>query len=373
MKPAQERILVRGVNWLGDAVMTTPALLRLREAKPGAYIALLTPGKLADLFQRHPAIDQVMSFARPEGVFRVARRLRMEGFDVALILPNSPRSALEMFLAGIPRRVGYRRPWRTALLTQKVDERPGVARMRKRSPAEIRRLIAAPEAVKAEAPQPMAHHIYEYLHLAAALGARAEVLPPTIHVDVSEVEAVRVRFGGPSAAAGAPPLFGLNPGAEYGPAKRWPRERFVEAAIEIQRRTNCTWWIFGRAADRELADSIAREIEKSQSGEKESVKCLAGQTTLRELCAAMKACSVVLTNDTGPMHVAAAVGTRVVVPFGSTSPELTGPGLPGERKHALLKSPVVCAPCFLPECPVDFRCMKSITVDAVVSAVLNRG
>jgi heptosyltransferase-2 len=362
---------VRGVNWLGDAVMTTPALVRLREAKPGAFIALLTPAKLADLFQRHPAINQVMTFERSEGVFGVARRLRAGRFDTALILPKSPRSALEAFLARIPRRIGYRQPWRTALLTQKLDVRPGVVRMRKRSPAEIRRLIAAPDAARTESPPQTSHHVHDYLHLAAALGASAEVLPPTIHVDRSEVEAVRIRFGAPPAATGPAPLFGLNAGAEYGPAKRWPRERFIEAAIAIQRRTNCTWWIFGGPADRALADSIAREIEQAQSGAKGTVRCLAGQTTLRDLSAAMKACSVVLTNDTGPMHVAAAVGTRVVVPFGSTSPELTGPGLPGERRHALLKSQAICSPCFLATCPIDFRCMMGISVEAIVAAMLN--
>src|SRR2546427_11141208 len=102
-----QRLLVRGVNWLGDAVMSTPALLRLREAHPGAQITLLTPDKLADLWQNHPALDQVMTFTKAESVFHLAHRLRAEHFDTALVLPNSPRSALEMFLAHIPVRIGY--------------------------------------------------------------------------------------------------------------------------------------------------------------------------------------------------------------------------------------------------------------------------
>jgi heptosyltransferase-2 len=100
------------------------------------------------------------------------------------------------------------------------------------------------------------------------------------------------------------------------------------------------------------------------------VRNLAGRTTLHELCVALSLCSAVLTNDTGPMHLAAAAGSRVVVPFGSTSPELTGPGLPGDTRHRLLKSEAVCSPCFRRECPVDFRCMRDIAVGRVVEAVL---
>ena len=154
------------------------------------------------------------------------------------------------------------------------------------------------------------------------------------------------------------------------PAKRWPRERFVAAAVELQRRTNCHWWIFGGKADEALASGIAAEIVAARAGGPDSVKCLAGRTTLRELCAGLKACELLLTNDTGPMHVAAAVGTPVVVPFGSTSPELTGPGLPGDPRHRFIKANVPCSPCFLRECPIDFRCMNGISVDAVVAAVL---
>jgi heptosyltransferase-2 len=165
-------------------------------------------------------------------------------------------------------------------------------------------------------------------------------------------------------------LSGLNPGAEYGPAKRWPRERFVAAAVELQRRTNCHWWIFGGKTDEPLASGIAAEIVATKSGPPESVRCLAGQTSLRELCAALKACDLVLTNDTGPMHVAAAVGTPVVVPFGSTSPELTGPGLPGDPRHRLVKSSTPCSPCFRRECPIDFRCMNGISVQSVVEAAM---
>jgi len=363
-----ERILVRGVNWLGDAVMATPALQRLRDAKPDAHIALLTHAKLRDLWLHHPAVDSVLTFETGETVFSVGRRLRAGQFTTALVLPNSPRSALEVFLARIPRRVGLARPWRRLFLTQRVERRAGGVEMRNRSLAEIQELNRASSPPPRAAIPASAHHLHQYLQLAAVLGANPEPVPPRLEVTQAEVAAIRQRFGF-SGDKGAS-LFGLNPGAEYGPAKRWPRERFVAAAIELQRRTNCHWWIFGGKADEPLASTIAAEISAAQAGSPGSVRSLAGQTSLRELCAALKACALVITNDTGPMHVAAAVGTPVVVPFGSTSPELTGPGLPGDPRHRLIKAQVPCSPCFLRECPIDFRCMNGITMEGVVEAAL---
>ena len=135
------RILVRGTNWLGDAVMTTPALLRLREKFPAAHIALLTHAKLADLWQHHPAVNETISFAVGESVLGIAKRLRAGKFDLALVLPNSPRTALEVFLAGIPQRIGYARPWRNFFLTQTVAPRADAVKMHKRTAAEINQLI----------------------------------------------------------------------------------------------------------------------------------------------------------------------------------------------------------------------------------------
>lgn len=364
-----EKILVRSVNWLGDAVMTTPALQRLREAKPTAHISLLTHSKLAGLWERHPAIDSVLTFSDDDGVLAIAKKLRAGKFTTALVLPNSPRSALEVFLARIPVRVGLARPWRSFFLTQAVPPRRDEVRMRKRTVAEIRKLAAMDDEFPIRTGKgdydEAQHQLHHYLHLAAALGANPAPLPPRLEVGDAEVAAVRKRFG---VREDGTPLLGINAGAEYGPAKRWPRERFVAAAIEIQRRTNCQWWIFGGKADVELATGIAGEIAAAKSGAPDSVRSIAGQTSLRELCAALKACRLVITNDTGPMHVAAAVGTPVIVPFGSTSPELTGPGLPGATTHHFIQATVPCSPCFLRECPIDFRCMQGIGVDMVVKA-----
>jgi len=363
------RILVRGVNWLGDAVMTTPALLRLREKFPGAHIALLAPEKLRELWLHHPAVDEIISFAADETVLAVAKKLRAGNFDLALVLPNSPRSAIEALLAGIPQRVGYGRPWRNFFLTQAIAPRAGAVKMRKRTAAEIRQLVATDMNRRNDdhaftSAATASHQIHEYLHLVAALGANAEPHAPQLAVTPEEIDAARNKFGLNKIAA---PIFGLNPGAEYGPAKRWPVEKFIAAAKEIQQRTNCVWILFGGKSDA----VIASQIESAIGNPPAAVFNLAGKTSLSELMALLKLCRVILTNDTGPMHVAAALGTPVVVPFGSTSPELTGPGLPGDPRNHLIKLDAPCAPCFLRECPIDFRCMNGISVDSVVKAVLS--
>jgi heptosyltransferase-2 len=365
VNPKPEKILVRGANWLGDAVMSTPALQRLREKFPDSHIALLTQEKLRDLWLNHPAINETISFAPEENIFAIAKKLRAGNFDRALVLPNSPRSAIEPWLARIPQRVGHARPWRNFFLTNKVAPRAGVVKMRKRSPSEIQRLISQkPEAGSQQPEIPKsAHQIFEYLHLTAALGANPELLPPQLFVATEEIEAANKKFGLDKISN---PVFGLNPGAEYGPAKRWPVEKFIAAAKEIQQKTNCAWILLGGKNDIELTGHIAAAIHDSRF----TVHDLAGKTSLRELMSLLKLCRVLLTNDTGPMHVAAALGTPVVVPFGSTSPELTGPGLPGDARNHLIKSDAPCSPCFLRECPIDFRCMNGISVERVVEAVL---
>jgi heptosyltransferase II len=367
---AGRRILVRGTNWLGDAVMTTPALLRLREKFPDAHIALLTPDKLRDLWLHHPAVNETLSFAPGENIFMVGNKLRAGKFDLALVLPNSPRSAMETWLAGIPQRVGYTRPWRNFFLTQTIAPRADALKMRKRTISEIRQLVAADGSQRSNSVSRVlpnaaanAHQIHEYLHLAAALGASPEPLAPQLFVTPEEIELVKHKFGLEKMTE---PIFGLNPGAEYGPAKRWPAERFIAAAKRIQQQTNCAWILFGGKTDLPITNQIESAIRHSSF----VIRNLAGQTSLRELMALLKLCRVLLTNDTGPMHVAAALGTPVVVPFGSTSPELTGPGLPGDARHRLLKSDAPCSPCFLRECPIDFRCMNGISVERVVEAVV---
>ena len=365
------RFLIRGVNWLGDAVMTTPALLRLREAHPGAQFTLLTPAKLKDLWQNHPALDAVETFESGEGVFSIGRRLRAGKYDAGLVLPNSPRSAMEVWLARIPQRVGYAAHWRRWFLTQCVLQRPGAVSMHKRTPAEVHMLVRQSPARKPVVYPSFAHHIHQYLHLAGQLGANPEAIAPLLVVPDGATDQFAEKFGLTKASAGGVPLLGLNPAAEYGPAKRWPEERFVETAVRIQRTRPCRWLVFGLKADLELATRICSAISEAAGANPALHPVnLAGKTSLAELCAGLKLCRVLLTNDSGPMHVAAALGTPVVAIFGSTSPELTGPGLPGDSQHQLLSSRPPCAPCFLRACPIDFRCMRDIGAERAVRALL---
>ena len=367
------RIVVRAPNWLGDAVMSMPAVQRLRQRFPNAHLSLLTHQKLVGLWEHHPDINAVVPFGAAESILSLSGRLRISEFDVALILPNSPRSALEAWLARVPRRVGYGRGWRDWLLTDKVPARKEHVAMRKRSMREVNRLIEGRQA-RTGIPK-AAHQMHDFLHLAAALGANPSPVAPDLRVDAEEAVETAKRFEVSLEGRGSARRlqFGLNAGAEYGPAKRWPVDRFIEAATELQRRTSCQWLLFGGKADVSLAGEIAQRMEAAGIKASENGCApinLAGKTTLRELCALLKICNVVLTNDTGPMHVAAAIGTPVVVPFGSTSPELTGPDLAGSGAHQLLRSDAPCSPCFRRECPIDFRCMAGITVESVVSAVL---
>lgn len=368
----RERLLVRGVNWLGDAIMTTPALERLRESHPHAFIAMLTPEKLAGLWSHLPWVDDLIVFAPTDTLRQVAKRLRSGRFDTALVLPNSVRSALECWLAGIPQRIGYQASWRRWLLTQALPLRPSFQSMRKKSPAEIRRLIAHALHIPHPLPPVEAHHLFNYLHLATALGAQSKITAPRLFVHDDELSAVATQFGLDPARR---PVLGINPGAEYGSAKRWPATHFEAAALEIHHHTRCQCLILGGPADQDLAVRIETTLNQSirnqtQNAGSSLVINAAGKTSLRELCVLLKNCRVLLTNDTGPMHVAAAVGTAVVVPFGSTSPELTGPGVPGDTRHRLLKTNTPCAPCFLRQCPIDFRCMQAIEPQQAVQAVL---
>jgi heptosyltransferase-2 len=363
-----ERILIRGVNWLGDAVMTTPALQRLREAHPKASITMLAPAKLADLWLHHPDLDQVLTVEPGESVFSVARKIRKERFDTAVVFPNSPRSALETFLGRVPRRIGYARSWRSWFLTKALPPNPFHRPMRKRSEAEIRKLIRAlAPAGHTDYPE-QAHHIYNYLRIVEALGANPRPAAPRIEVTEQELKTVSIKW---ELGEETTPWIGLNPGAEYGLAKRWPADRFIAAAVELGKRTACRFMFFGVQGDNPLTSQIAAGIAQGLGDKPTRVLNLAGKTSLRELCALLRLCSVVITNDSGPMHLAAALGTPVVALFGSTTPELTGPGLAQSGRNVLLKTTASCAPCFLRRCPIDFRCMHEHTSRQVVEAVLH--
>lgn len=353
------RILIRGVNWLGDAVMSTPAVARLREGCPHARITLLCHEKLAELWEAHPAVDQVLIFSSRDGAWKIGRRLARERFDAAVIFPNSPRSALQVWLGRVPVRVGMAAPWRRWWLTHALPPRPEHTPMRKRAPQEILALQAG-RLPPAAPPPPRAHHVFHYLYMVGAAGMNAEPLPPRITVAPERGQRVQSRLGELKG-----PLVGLCPGAEYGPAKRWPKESYIELARELQRRWQAEVVLLGSHHDASTTGAIAKGVGGA-------VRDWAGQTSLGELAAVLQRCRVVVGNDSGPMHLAAATGTPVVALFGSTSPYLTAPGLPGDSLHDVLYHQAPCSPCFLRECPADFRCLKNLSVSEVLAAVGRR-
>jgi lipopolysaccharide heptosyltransferase II len=320
------RILIRSTNWLGDAVMTIPAVRAIKRGRPDAEVTILAPAKLADLWRAVAEVDATLAIEPGESIFALAARLRHR-FDAAVLFPNSLRSALEAWLAGIPRRAGYRGHHRAWLLDQ-------IYRRKKHGKSPARR----PEAASKR------HQVFHYLDLAEQLGAdvAGPLLPPA-----------RPR------PANLRPIAGLCPGAEYGPAKRWLPERFAEVMRTVADQTGCQWRIFGVAKDRPIADAIL-----SRAG----VPCedRVGKTSLAGLIDELAQCDALLTNDTGTMHLAAFLGVPVAALFGSTEPALTGPLGDG---HIVLREKVDCSPCFLRECPIDFPCMKAITTEAAATAL----
>lgn len=355
----EKQILIRGVNWLGDAVMTLPAITRLKEKFPDSVVTVLAPSKLSSLYSLSSSVSNVLSFDPSEGLFTVAGRLRKSSLELGIIFPNSPRSALELFLGGVPKRIGYSRRWRSLFLTSKVPPYDKEIAMRKRSRAEIKELISNPLYSRQHIPF-SAHQIHHYLQLVAFLGCDSEPAPPRLNILGKSVFEFREKFGLEKIAR----FVGVNPGAEYGPAKRWPREKFIEAMKYVDLGVDVHWLLFGGSGDIDTCQMIKAQFPAS------SVTDLSGRTSLVELCAGLKVCDAVLTNDTGPMHLASAVGTPIVVPFGSTSPELTGPGWP-PVKEGILKADVPCSPCFLKVCPIDFRCMQAISSRLVADKLLN--
>lgn len=317
------RILIRSSNWLGDAVMSVPAVRAIKRGRPDAHVSVLTSENLAPVWKLISEVDEILitDTASVASVVRVIRRA--PPFDAAVLFPNSLRSALEVWLGRVPRRVGYRGHHRSWLLNQIVRERGK--------------------------PRPPEHQSRKYLRIAHELGANIE--------DLSLAEAVSA----PSDSVSERKIIrlGLCPGAEYGPAKRWLPERFAEVAAAVVSQHQVEWHLFGTDTDAEIGETIARSLGD---------KCVnrIGQTTLQQLIDELRACRLLLTNDTGTMHLAALLGVPTVSIFGSTEQRLTGPL--GDN-HMVLRHHVECSPCFLRKCPIDFRCMKSVTVDEVVQSV----
>jgi lipopolysaccharide heptosyltransferase II len=315
------RILIRSSNWLGDAVMSVPAVRAIKNGRPDAHVTILAPEKIAPMWKLISEVDEILSLPN-KSLFSAARLIaRQAKFEVAILFPNSLRVALEAWR--IPRKVGYRGHARSWLLNQIVREprRPG----------------------------PPEHHATRFLRIADDCGADVD-LTESGKLPLPQTSNIKTQTS-----------LGLCPGAEYGPAKRWLPERFAEAAVAISAQSNAQWILFGTKKDKAIGETIATALGDNCSNRID-------QTTLDELIEELRGCRALLTNDTGTMHLAALLGVPVVAIFGSTEPALTGPL--GER-HVIIRHHVECSPCFLRECPIDFRCMKTVTVPEVVNAVMS--
>jgi heptosyltransferase-2 len=335
-----QRILVRGTNWIGDAVLTTPALMALRAGFPKAKIAVLAKPAVADLLQNHPAVDEIVVYRDPGpdaglgGKLTLAHRLREGRYDLAVLLQNAFEAAAVTALAGIPNRYGYATDGRWFLLTHRVP----LSRSTRRK-----------------------HHVEYYLELLRPLGIPVTLSPPGLRTTPEEDAAARERLRSLEVPEGRL-LIGLNPGSTYGTAKRWIPERFSEVAGRLAAEYGGHVLIFGGRGEESLGTAIAGRMTSPSA-------VLSGRTTVRELMALIKACGLFITNDSGPMHIAAAFGVPLVAIFGPTDPVTTSPFGDG---YELIRKSVDCSPCLLRECPIDHRCMQGIGVDAVHAAAVRQ-
>lgn len=331
------RILVRATNWLGDAVMSLPALRALRQRFPQAEIAILAKPWVADLYKREPFCDRMIPYTARTVAEKWAagRALAREHFDCAILLQNAFEAAAVAFVAGIPERTGYARDGRSPLLTR-----------------------AVPVPRKGEIPRHERFYYLELLHRAGILDS----LP--------ESDCIRLDGAPHARAAGlthfqqlrmAATIVGISPGAAYGTAKRWLPERFAEAATTVARELDASVAIFGSQDEREWCASIASAIPVP-------VHNFAGETTLAEYIELAAACRVYLTNDSGGMHVASALGVPTVAIFGATDDITTGPTGPFAR---VVREPVECSPCLKRECPIDHRCMTRVSADRVANVAID--
>lgn len=335
------RMVIRSPNWLGDAIMALPTVRAFKQGRPDAHITILTPAKLAGMWENAPFVDRVLPIPPKAGVFQVARLLKGEPvFDASILLPNSLRTALEVWLAGIPRRYGFPGHHRERFLDQ---------------------MPVAPK--KFTGPPP--HHADRYLELARQAGAvvSGSALDQTGLLTAPSPAQGEVDPE-PRASANLPAepprrRIGIVPGAEYGPAKRWFPANFAATANLVGEGTDVLWVLFGVEKDAEIGDQVLAEL-------KVPALDLIGRTNLPQLMRELKKCDLILTNDTGTMHLAAALGVPVVAIFGSTEPALTSPL---GRNHRLLRQHVPCSPCFLRECPFNMECMKAVTPEMAARAI----
>jgi len=334
-------IIVRMPNWLGDLVMATPILVDLRKTFPKAEIVAMCQANVAPLLKHDPAIDELFQFERSEGMLRrmsernIVAHLKRGNYDLGILLTNSFSSAWRFWQGNVKKTIGFRGDGRSLLMSHPLP---------------------FPKKRKEQ------HLVNTYKELLSPLGIPVSDTVPRLVVTEDEIKKaweIVKRFDIPS----SPKLIGVNPGAAFGTAKCWLPDRFKAVAKQlVEADPNHVVLFFGDSSHKQLIGNIC-------AGLPNRVINLAAKTTLRELLALIKICSVFLTNDSGPMHIADSLDVPLVALFGSTSPVATGP----YRQHdSIVQKKVPCSPCFKRVCPIDFPCMKKIEVEEVTRAVLKQ-
>lgn len=341
MEEDTERILIRGVNWIGDAVLTIPAISAVRHEFPRAHISLLVKPWVADIFKANSDIDEIILYEKIydsiPGKFRLARELRKKGFDKAILLQNAFDAALITWLARIPERIGYSRDARGFLLTN---------------------------AVPVQNDSLKKHQIHYYLDLLNKAGIDARFSLPYIYLtDAERLWAKSIISGSPLPSQSSL-VLGINPGAAYGSAKRWMPESFAEVIKRIIDELDGRVIIFGGPSEKEIADDIASLCPEHSK----DILIMAGKTDIRQLASLISECDAFITNDSGPMHMASALLVPTVAIFGSTDSAATGPFGDG---HKIITKGLPCSPCLERECPEGhLKCMTGITGEDVFSALM---
>ena len=335
------KILIRATNWVGDAIMALPAIRAVRKRFADAEIAIVARPYVAGIYRYQDVADRLIPYdvggehAGISGRERLAAEMRAQKFDVALLLQNAFDAAWLAWRAGIPERIGYARDGRSLLLTKAVPvPKPG------------------------EIP---AHEKFYYLELLRRAGW-LEALPDEALISLSVKPEASRRAAETLLHAGARPnavRVAIGAGASYGSAKCWPPARFAEVANRLQSESGADVILFGTAAETAVSQAIAAEMRRPPID-------LTGKTEIADLPALLSNCRLFLGNDSGAMHLAAAVGLPVVAVFGPTDPHGTAPVTP---RSTIVQEKPYCSPCFLRRCPTDHRCMTRVTPDAVAAAV----
>lgn len=331
-----KNIIVRMPNWIGDLIMATPVLSDLRKAYPDAHITAMCRYPLCDLLKEDPEIDELFCFSKTSGLGRrvekrnIIEKLRKGKYDLGVLLTHSFSSAWWFWQGKVENRLGYECNGRKLLLTHSVP---------------------LPENIQNQ------HLVVTYKMLLQNLGIPISDTAPRLFLAEKELEEARTllrRFG----VAKNGIVVGINPGATYGSAKCWLPERFREVTQRLLQDKDIYVVYFGDSNTASLVGEIGQGLSSR-------VINLAGLTSLRQLACLIRLCDVLLTNDSGPMHIADALGTPIVALFGSTSEVVTGP----YHRGTVIHKHVECSPCYQRTCPIDFRCMKKIEADEVYEEI----